>query len=244
MTDGWSVKPIGDIIRRTLDTFSTSLLVSSAGGFDGRFARFSVALSGSSVNDREILYDTINNIWLPPSTNAYSSYTGYEQSGGLTLLGGSPTDSTIYQLEQLSGYDESWNAGHDGTVHTAIDAYGTWVTDLNNNDLVKKIKKCFTQFETEGDYPVYFGISDIKYNSFTDIPISLDSGAIAWGGTGTTWGTSGPWGGPDIVDTWVKPQATSKKARLFLFRIRNSTVDQTFRHLLTTVHYTLKRALK
>jgi len=107
VTDGWRVKPIGEKIRGTLNNLSSALLSNAAGGFDGRYLHFSVTETGESVNSLELIYDTVQDIWLPPASGyGFSCYSSYNDSGTLKLIAGDASQGLTYLINENEGYDQ------------------------------------------------------------------------------------------------------------------------------------------
>ena len=241
-TNGYTKpEPIGDPVTPDLNSISAQMLVNSAGGFDGRYVRFSFTKSGETTNSFEMIYDVISNNWLPQQTGAFSCYAPYESSGQVSLIAGSAIDSSVRVLNQIEGYDEVYDGSHN-IIHGAIDAYGVWGSFLSVPDQYKKINKMFAEMSAAGNYNIPFGVKALDIGDFTNENISLDPGGYEWAEVGTIWGTTGPWGGKDYAEQWFKP--TINKARFFQFKVRNSTVNRTFRHYLTTVNFVTKKSLR
>jgi hypothetical protein len=234
-------EPIGNDIQPDLDSVLPSAIVNSAGGFDGRYVRFSLTLSGQTTNSFEIIFDVTTNQWLPKQTGVFSCYAPYESNGQVSVIAGSAVDSSVRILNQLSGYDEVYDGSHN-IIHGAINSWAVWGSYLSVPDQLKNIKKIFTEFSAEGNYNIQFGIKSILSSSFSDTNIFLDGNELSWGGAGTVWGTSTPWGGQQYIEEWFRPPVT--RGRFFQFRVRNYIVDRTFVHYATTVNFITKHSLR
>lgn len=124
VTDGSSVRPIGDIIRPDLAALQTTQLSGAAATNDGRFYRLSVGVSSSTANDSEYLHDTTRNIWLPRYDRGYSCYMTSETSGQRLIYAGDPVTGQIYKLTTTATYDETFNQSllTGNSADTAVDA--------------------------------------------------------------------------------------------------------------------------
>lgn len=127
-TDGYQVKIISNNIAPTLEGLEATQLQYACAGFDGQNIRFSVAESGKTTNNFEIVYDTVTGIFQPfrrkrvAGRADYSIYWASETAGQWDLYAGSQSTGQVFKLDQ-EDYEESAEERHivAGT-NIAIDA--------------------------------------------------------------------------------------------------------------------------
>lgn len=123
-TDGYDVIRISDKIQPDFDDLSASQLTNACAVAFGKYYRISVCPNGETTNTLEYLYDTQEKKWLPPYTSeGFSSYINFENTGRLDVYAGSQINGRVYKLNQQD-YDELIDQSNYQTpdVHTAIDA--------------------------------------------------------------------------------------------------------------------------
>jgi hypothetical protein len=123
-TDGYDVKRITDKIQPDFDVLSPAELTNACATNFGKYYRVSVTPNGQTTNTREYLYDTLEKKWLPPySSEGFSCYVNYEDSGEMNVYAGSQINGRVYKLNQQD-YDELMDQSNFQTpdVHSAIDA--------------------------------------------------------------------------------------------------------------------------
>lgn len=127
-TDGYQVKIISSDIAPTLDNLEAGQLQYACAGYDGRNIRLSVAESGQTSNNLEIIYDTTMGVFQPfrrkrvAGRADYSIYWASETSGQWDLYAGGQGTGQVFKLDQ-EDYEESAEERHivAGT-NIAIDA--------------------------------------------------------------------------------------------------------------------------
>jgi hypothetical protein len=116
VTDGFSVQSIGEKIKTTLNGVAPALLENAAAINDGNLWRCSFTPTGQTKNTQEVVYDTLNKVWVGVNDGheSYSCYTTATVSGEQKIYAGSDEEGIVYEIN-ANDYD----TGNVSSTNTA-----------------------------------------------------------------------------------------------------------------------------
>jgi len=128
-TDGYKAIIVSDRIDTTMNGVATGQLSSACSGEDGKYYRLSVAESGQTTNNLEIVYDTARGIFVSFNRKLiagradYACYMTSETSGKWDIYAGTQGTGQVFELHQQN-YEELAEERYLtlGSINQAIDS--------------------------------------------------------------------------------------------------------------------------
>lgn len=176
---------VSDAIEGTMKALTNSQLSKACAIVSNNYMRLSVTNTGSSNNDKELIYDISNDGWTYNTGIAASCYAISDVSGtDIVYFGEATADSKVYKFD---------TATNDNGTAISME-YRTKKIEAGMPERKKRFKYLYVQAKSTGTY-------DINIDHTVDGYTFADTGTMSLSTTGSLWGTmvwgTGRWGLPD-----------------------------------------------